>query len=333
MGWARTRKDSMSQYVIGVDIGGTKIAAGIVDEKGGIVAKTVVSTLAEEGFETSLEQVYKSVEELKASGKAGWEEIKGIGVCAPGPLDPFKGVVHNPPNLPGWREVPLAELVSEKFDKPVRLENDANAAGMAEVKWGAAKGYKHVFYVTVSTGIGTAVIIDGKIYHGKNGMAGEGGHVTINYDAKDAVCNCGNTGCVETLASGPGTVRRLLAKLKNAPDEKKAMILAAGEKDDARVTMITVGKAAANGNKTALEAINEEAKLLGIWLGSMISVLDPEIIVIGGGVSMLGELLLATVRKTIPAYTINTRADKTPVVQAKLKNDVGIFGAAAVSPK
>ncbi|MGB2599941.1 MAG: ROK family protein, partial [Candidatus Omnitrophota bacterium] len=196
----------------------------------------------------------------------------------------------------------------------------------------AAKGYKNVFYVTVSTGIGTAVIIDGKVYHGKNGMAGEGGHVTINYDRKDAPCNCGSIGCIEALASGPNTVKHMLKKLKKNP-RLKTNIIDMADGDPRKVTMITLGEAAAEGDRFALDTIKEQGKLLGVWLGSIINLLDPEIIVIGGGVSMIGSLLFKEIRKNIIPYTINIYAKKTPVVQAKLKRNVGIFGAAAVLMK
>ena len=319
---------SMKKY-IGVDIGGTKIAAGIVTRQGKLLETIVVPTLADKGLKSSLNQVYSSITDLVEFSSLTMKDIDGIGVCAPGPLDPAKGIVHNPPNLPGWREVELTTLIRKKFNKKTRLENDANAAGMAEVIWGAAKGYKDVFYVTVSTGIGTAIIIDGKIYHGKNGMAGEGGHVTINYDAKNSKCNCGNTGCIEALAAGPYTVKRLLKRLKKNPGTR-TNILTLANGNPRKVTMVTVGEAALSGDKLALEVIHEEGRLLGIWLGSMISILDPEIIVIGGGVSLLGSLIFKEIRKTIPSATINIRAKKTPVVQAKLKRDVGIFGAASI---
>jgi len=319
----------MKKYVIGVDIGGTKIATGLVSRHGKLIKKVVVPTLSSGGFNTSLNQVYDSIKELVKLAKVKMNDIEGIGLCAPGPLDPLNGIVHNPPNLIGWKEVPLVDLVKKKFRKKAKLENDANAAGMAEVIWGAAKGYKHVFYVTVSTGIGTAIIIDGKIFHGKNGMAGEGGHVTIKYDAKDGKCNCGNIGCIEALASGPYTVKRLKKKLKKNPGLKTNIIdMADGQLKN--ITMAIVGEAAREGDKLALEAIQEEAKFLSVWLGSMISMLDPEIIVIGGGVSLLGNLLFKQIRKQVPSYTINEFAKKTPIVQAQLKRDVGIFGAASV---
>jgi glucokinase len=319
----------MRKYFIGVDIGGTKIATGIINRSGKLKKQIVVPTLADKGFKTSIGQVYQSIESLLDNTKINKKSIEGIGVCAPGPLDPVKGVVHNPPNLPGWKEVPLASLVRKKFRMKTRVENDANAAGMAEVMWGAAKGHKNVFYVTVSTGIGTAVIIGGKIYHGKNGMAGEGGHVTIKHDAKDAKCNCGKVACIEALASGPNTAKRVVKALKKNPRTRTSITGMTGG-DLSKITMITVEKAAKKGDPFAQKVIKEQGYLLGIWLGSIINLLDPEIIVIGGGVSLIGNFLFKEIRKSILSHTINVYAKKTPVVQAKLKRNVGIFGAASI---
>ena len=160
-------------------------------------------------------------------------------------------------------------------------------------------------------------------------MAGESGHVTIDYKAKNVVCNCGNIGCIEAFASGPSTVKRLREKIKKNPGIKTDMIdMVAGRLDE--LNMEVVGKAAIDGDRLAIETIDEEGRLLGIWLGGMISILDPEVVVIGGGVSFLGKPLFDTIRKTIPTHTINIFASKTPVVRAKLKRDVGIFGAASV---
>ena len=319
----------MKPYIIGVDIGGTKIATGMITNKGKLKKKVILPTLADQGFETSIKQVYSSIEGLLKLTGVRKRDIAGIGVCAPGPMDPIKGVVHNPPNLRGWREVPLKKLITKKFKLETKLENDANAAGMAEVIWGGAKGYEQVFYVTVSTGIGTAVIVDGKIYHGKNGMAGEGGHVTIDYNATDAVCACGKIGCIEALASGPGTVRRLRRKLETSRSLKTRILEMVGG-DPAKITMMTIEEAAKQGDELAIEAVKEEGRLLGIWLGSMINVLDPEVIVIGGGVSLVGKSLFDEIRKHTYLHTINIFARSTPIVQARLKNDVGIFGAASL---
>lgn len=322
----------MKKYIIGIDIGGTKVATGLVTEEGKLVDKVVLPTYSKKGFDFSLNQTYLSVEELIRKTRVKKNSIIGIGACAPGPLDPLRGIVHNPPNLKGWSEVPLASLLRKKFGMKAKIENDANCAGMAEVIWGAAKGYRHVFYVTVSTGIGTAIIVDGRIYHGKNGMAGEGGHVTIKYDAYGDKCHCGRYGCIEAMASGPHTVRRLVKKLKKNPKMKTSLRSMVGGKLDT-ITMVTLGDAAAKGDKVALDTIKEEGTLLGIWLGNMINLIDPEIIVIGGGVSSLGKLLFAPAKESILEHTINIHAAKTPVVRARLNRNVGIFGAASIFMK
>ncbi len=318
----------MEKYVLGVDIGGTKIAAGMVSHKGVLGYKTVCPTRAAEGLKVSLAAVYRSIEEVLHKSGVKEKQITGIGVCAPGPLDPLKGIVHNPPNLPFWRELKLAELLQRRYGKTVKIENDANAAGIAEMIWGSAKGYKHIFYVTVSTGIGTAVIIDGKIYHGKNGMAGEGGHVTINYDAFLEKCNCGNIGCIEALASGVYAVKRLRREAVSSSRAGRALIKMGVSKPD--FSYIGLTKAAKKGDKTAMAAVAEQGRILGISLGSMINILDPEIIVVGGGVSANWKLLSPEIKKNIPKHSINVFAGKTPVVRAKLRKDVGILGASSI---
>jgi len=284
--------------VLGIDIGGTKIAAGRVNERAEVLHSSVVPTRASEGFEASMGQVYTAIEENLSP------EVAAIGVCAPGPMNPKTGVIYNPPNLPGWSHVPLAELVSKKFGLPCRAENDANAAGLAETLFGAARGCSNVFYITLSTGIGTGIILNGRIYHGKNGVAGEGGHVAIDYRSQ-AICGCGTPGCIEALASGTA-----IAKRGRTPEE--------------------ISRGVAAGDPEAVAALEEVCLMLAAWLGSVISLLDPDIIVIGGGVSQIGEPLFSRLRRLTPTRTINQFAADTPIVPAHLAANVGILGAAAV---
>jgi len=181
-------------------------------------------------------------------------------------------VVLTPPNLPCWRDIPLARLVSERFGLPAALENDANAAGLAEVLFGAGAAYRDIFYVTVSTGIGTGLIIDRKIYHGKNGVAGEGGHVTVDCRSP-YVCGCGSRGCIEALASGPAMVRRtrvLLEQRHGAP----SLLRTLAHRDLNRITPNMVAEAARRHDSLAREVLDETGFYLGVWLGSMVSLLD-----------------------------------------------------------
>jgi glucokinase len=313
---------------IGIDIGGTKIAGGLVTEKGRLTQSLVVPTRAEKGLETSLGQVLQLIERMirLAGGK---QALRGIGICAPGPLNPRTGVVLTPPNLPGWRNVPLAELVQQRFGLPAVVENDANAAGLAEVLFGAAVGYRDVFYVTVSTGIGTGIIIDKKIYHGKNGVAGEGGHVPVDYQSP-YLCGCGTRGCIEVLASGPGLARRARVRLEQEP-MTASLLRALTRNDLSKITPRMIAAAARRRDPPAQAVLDETGFYLGVWLGGIVSLLDPEAIVIGGGVSEIGKPLFDKVRQTLPQYTINRDfVAALPILPAKLRKAVGVVGAASL---
>jgi glucokinase len=317
----------MDKMIIGVDVGGTKVAGGLVDTKGKLHKSITVPTKAEGGFDSSLGQIMTVIRRLmnQAGGK---DYIKGIGICAPGPLNPHTGVVINPPNLPGWNNVKLTERLEKEFRLPARLENDANAAGLAEVLFGAAVGYRDVFYVTVSTGVGTGIIIDRKIYHGKNGIAAEGGHVTIDYNSPYR-CGCGTYGCIEALAAGPGMARRARVRLEQE-HTLPSLLRERTQNQLGRITPELIDETAAEGDAVAKAIIDETGFFLGVWLASMITLLDPDAIVIGGGVSRIGKPLFDRIRKTIPHYTINRFAKDTPLLPAKLQKDVGIYGSASL---
>jgi glucokinase len=316
------------QLTIGIDIGGTKIAGGLVTGRGRLIRSAVVPTLAARGKDASLGQVYRMVEIMlkQAGGKDG---IRGIGICAPGPLNFRAGLVVNPPNLPGWRNVPLAELVRHRFGLEAAVENDANAAGLAEVLFGAAVAYRDIFYVTQSTGIGTGIIIDKKIYHGKNGVAGEGGHVVVDCHSPYR-CGCGAHGCIEALASGPAMVRRARVLLEQE-HAVPSLLRTLARGNQSRLTPKLIAAAAARGDALARSILDETGRYVGVWLGAIVSLLDPEAIVIGGGVSQIGKPLFDRIRQAIPNYTINRDFVKSlPILPAKLQRDVGIYGAASL---
>jgi len=318
----------MPKLIIGIDIGGTKIAGGLVNLKGSLVRSLIVPTLAERGFDASFGQILSVIEQL--IGLAGGKpNIAGIGICAPGPLNPKTGLVINPPNLPGWRNIQLGRRVEKKFGLPAKVENDANAAGLAEVLFGAAVGYRDIFYVTVSTGIGTGIIINKKIYHGKNGVAGEGGHVSIDYRSSYR-CGCGTLGCIEALAAGPGMARRARVRLEQE-HTAPSLLRELTQGHLSRITPKMIEEAARKDDPIAREILDETGFYLGVWLAGMITLLDPEAIVIGGGVAQIGKPLFDNIRRTIPDYTINRLfARKTPLLAAKLQKNVGIFGAASL---
>ncbi len=318
----------MPKLIVGIDVGGTKVAGGLVNLKGHLVKSLIVPTRAEEGFETSFQQILILIEQLieHAGGKP---HVAGIGICAPGPLNPKTGLVINPPNLPGWRNIQLARRVEKKFGLQAKVENDANAAGLAEVLFGAAVGYRDIFYVTVSTGIGTGIIINKKIYHGKNGVAGEGGHVSIDYRSPYR-CGCGTQGCIEALAAGPGIARRARVRLEQE-HAAPSLLRELTQGHLSRITPKMIEEAARNGDPIAREILDETGFYLGVWLAGMITLFDPEAIVIGGGVAKIGKPLFDKIRETIPHYTINRLfARKTPLLPAKLQTNVGVFGAASL---
>ena len=315
--------------IIGLDIGGTKLAGGVLkgEVSGGeiqLLERRERPSQAQRGVAASLAQVHDLLSELmSAAGHHG--PVAGIGVCSPGPLNPETGVVFNPTNMRGWVNIPLAAEVTRRFQIPCRIENDANGAGLAEALFGAARGLPRVFYTTVSTGIGTGIIFDGRVYHGKNGVAGEGAHVSIDYLSSQR-CTCGSFGCIESLASGTAIARRAREGVDKGGGSK--MVALAGSAE--AITAETVARAASMGDALAIRLLDEAGEMLGAWLGNIVSLLDPDIIVIGGGVSKIGEPLFQKIRETVPCRSVNPFAAETPIVAAQLQSDVGIFGAAAV---
>jgi glucokinase len=318
----------MSKLIVGIDVGGTKVAGGLVNLKGQLVKSLVVPTRAEKGFKASYAQIAHLISRLITMA-GGAERVVGVGLCAPGPLNPKTGLVINPPNLPGWRNIRLAHMLEKQFHLPAKVENDANAAGLAEVLFGAAVGYRDVFYVTVSTGIGTGVIIDKKIYHGKNGVGGEGGHVSIDYRSPYR-CGCGTLGCIEALAAGPAMVRRSRVALEQE-HERPSLLRDITGGDPRKITPLVIQEAARRGDGLAQSIIDDTGFYLGAWLGGMMSLFDPEAIIIGGGVAQIGKPLFDKIRQTMPDYTINRRfVESLPILPAKLQKNVGVFGAASV---
>lgn len=318
----------MRDLTVGIDVGGTKVAGGLLTSKGRLVKSVLVPTRAEDGVEISFKQVQRVIERLIGAA-GGKENVRGIGLCSPGALDRRTGLVINAPNLPGWEELHLARELEKIFDLPARVENDANTAGLAEALYGAGVGFRDVFYVTISTGIGTGIIIDGKIYHGSQGVAGEGGHVSIDFRSPYR-CSCGTLGCIEVLASGPAIARRARIKLEQEHTAPSLLrTLTRGKLE--RITPEMIAKAAGAGDSIARFVLDETGFYLGVWLGGMISLLDPGAIVIGGGVARIGKPLFAKMREALLEYTLNPKmAEKIPLVPAKLRDHVGVYGAASL---
>ena len=307
---------------VGVDVGGTKVAAGVVNAKGEISAQVRVGMVADSSPKRGLDSVLSAIAHvLPHDTKA----IAGIGICAPGPLDPKTGVILNPPNVPCWRDFPLAAAVQKKYSVPVKVDNDANAAALAEARWGAARGYKNVFYTGIGTGIGTGIVFGGKIYHGRTGSAGEGGHVSVDY--RGPVCGCGKPGCVEVYASGTAITRR--AQKEVAAGKQSAMLAMAHGEVEA-INGIIVGKAVEIGDPVAKKIMDETVEIVSVWLSNIVDMLDPEVIVIGGGAAALYGPYLGKLGQRMPELAVNPRAKEIPIVSARYGADSGIAGGAAL---
>jgi glucokinase len=310
--------------ILGVDVGGTKVAVGVVDRQGKILAQGRRAMVAQGTAETAFDAVTAAIDAILSPTQ---DNVSSIGICAPGPLDPKSGVVLNPPNLPCWRNFPLAEKIRAKYGVPVKVDNDANAAALAETRWGAARGYRYVFYATIGTGIGTGIVFDGTIYHGKTGSAGEGGHVSIDY--RGPVCGCGKRGCIEILAAGTAIAVRARAKLQADP-ARHSIVLDLADGRIASVTSELVGRAYAAGDGLAREVLTETAELLTVWLGNIVDLLDPDVLVMGGGVAAMLQPFFADIKNGLPQWCVNPFAAEIPLVLARYGADAGVAGGAAL---
>lgn len=313
----------MDKIVIGVDLGGTKINTGIVDEKGRVLGSTKVPTLAKEGPYPIIERIKKSIYEVLDEAKMGLGSIYGIGIISPGPIDSDKGLVINPSNLPGWDHIPIVNILKEEFKLPVMLDNDANAAALAEYLFGSGRGSKNFVYITISTGIGGGIIIDGKLYRGANSNAAEVGHMTIDY--KGPKCNCGNIGCFEAFASGTAIARfakEAVQKGRNTLIKE----LAGGNE----ITAQHVFEAAALKDPMALELIDNEAFYLGIGISNIIAFANPERIAIGGGVSKQWDMFYGRMMETVEKRALKPMIEVCEIVKSELRDNIGVLGAAAI---
>ena len=322
-----TTQTEANACAIGVDVGGTKVAAGFVDAHGEIHQHTRVPMNSRGTAEEGLAAVTGAIDELLKLAPGTSNASRRIGICAPGPLDPYTGVVLNPPNVTCWRNYPLADEIARRYGGSVKLENDAKSAGLAETLWGAGRGFRNVFYTCIGTGIGAGILFDGKIYHGRTGAADEAGHLVLDYHGPR--CGCGKKGCIETLAAGPAIARRARAQLAAGAGKESVMLeLAGGEIET--VTSEIVGRAYEAGDSLAKEVLFETVELITIWLGNVVDLLEPDVIIIGGGVAAMLTPFFGEIRKGLPAWCMNQRCLEIPIVLARYGAESGIAGGAAL---
>ncbi len=291
----------MKKIIIGIDLGGTKIAAAAADECGCILSEIIVPTEARKGKKQVIHNIVKAVECLSRSMKA---KIEKIGIGVPGPIDFNTGMVMDPPNLPGWKKVNLKAEISKFIRAPIFIDNDANCAALGEALFGAGINARDFIYITVSTGIGGGIIIDRKLYRGVSGSAGEFGHMII--DPSGFKCGCGNKGDFEAMASGTSIKTR------------------SGE--DAMAIHIR----AQQGDKKALKVVEETAKYLGIGIANLVNILNPELVIVGGGLSNMGELLLKPARREFNLHALALPKRSVRIVRSKLGARAGLLGAIAL---
>ncbi|MBI4187471.1 MAG: ROK family protein [Chloroflexi bacterium] len=309
--------------VIAVDIGGTNIRVAIVSAAGQVVARESRPTLADEGPQAVIERILSAIAGLLDRGGLEPAQLDGISIAAAGAVDARRGVITASPNLPGWHDVPLQSVIREKFRADTFLTNDANAAALGEHRFGAGRGTSNLVYITVSTGIGGGIIIGGKLYSGSWGSAGEVGHMTI--DADGPRCGCGNDGCLEALASGTAVAREAIARIRQG----QASCLADMVKGEvANITAREVEQAARGGDSLASEVILRAATYLGIGVANLINIFDPEMIVIGGGMSRMGDMLFGPVRRTVSKRAYTAAAGAVRIIPSELGDDAGVIGAA-----
>ncbi|WP_243356121.1 ROK family protein [Bacillus litorisediminis] len=297
---------------IGIDIGGTKIAIGVVDENGKILSDTQFPTEVELGPDNAMKQIISHVSEMREKHK----EIAGIGIGCPGPIDTKKGIVVNPPNLKTWHDYPVVQEIESAFQMPVRLLNDADAAALGEYFFTYRHTYLHVLYLTVSTGIGGGIIINGRLYEGASSGAGEIGHSVI--EPNGPLCGCGKRGCLEALASGTALTRIWKQRLANAGSPIEPTW---GGKE--------LFAQAESGDSLANEVIEESSEYIALGLSQTIQTLNPELLILGGGVVIGQPEFYKKIRKKLSFYLLNPHKQALQIERASHGAMAGVKGAAA----
>lgn len=317
-----------SKFIVGVDLGGTNIVVCAMSADGGQQhGLHMEPTRAEEGADAVIARMARMVNEtvaitMQETGVAR-DAIRGVGIGAPGPLDRDAGVVLVAPNL-GWHNVPLRDRITELTGLPAALDNDANCATYGEWWIGAAKGARNVIGITIGTGIGGGIILDGVLYHGSSDVAGEIGHTTIDQTGRR--CGCGNYGCLEAYASGTAIAERAREALSYDQDSILPSMVGG---DVSRITAATVYEAASKGDAVATEVVRDTARFLGTGLANLLNILNPDVVVIAGGVTQAGEALFAPLRAEVRRRAFKPAVDACRIVPGLLPGTAGVVGAVA----
>lgn len=310
----------MKRFKIGVDVGGTNVKIALVDKKGSIVYSNTVPTMAEMGYEYTINNIKQAITDLMRESQTSKDSIEGIGFGFPGQIDCNTGVVRILPNIPGWINVPVAQIMEKEFGIPVKLDNDVRCAALGELNFGAGQGCLNLICVTVGTGIGSGLIVNGKIVRGASNAAGEIGHVKLQMQ-DGPICGCGDTGCMEAYASGPAIVEMAQDYIRGGKSTKFR------ELANPDITPYIVAEAAKQGDVVAKRIFEIMGEYIGIGLSSVVNLLNPEKIIIGGGVADAGDILFEPVKRTIKERAMPIQGASVEVVPAQLGNSAGVIGA------
>ena len=305
---------------IGIDVGGTNVKIALVNDKGGIVYSNSIPTRAEMGYEYTVNSMKDAIRELLKETNSQPKDIEGMGFGFPGQIDCQKGVVRLAPNIPGWVDVPIAEIMQKEFKITTKVDNDVRCAALGELNFGAGKGCQNLVCITVGTGIGSGLIINGKLVRGASNAAGEIGHIKLDMTG-GPLCGCGDRGCLEAFASGPSIVAMAEEYIKGGKSTKYR------ELANPDITPYIVSVAAQQGDAVAKRIFTIIGEYIGIGLASVVNLLNPEKIIIGGGVAAAGDILLNPIKETLVKRAMPISGAAVEVVPAQLGNTAGVIGA------
>jgi N-acetylglucosamine repressor len=310
-------------YLAGLDIGVYKAIALVIDLHGSVVSRARIELSPAQGREESLRQILAMTRDVLASLGPARGKVMGIGVSAPGVLDPERGLLIWAPNLRGWQDTPLVEIVREELGMFCCLEHDAKAMALGEARLGAGRGRKNIFSIIVGHGIGAGILINGELYHGFRSTAGEFGHITVN--PAGPICNCGNRGCLEVMASGRAIAASAIRAVHTAGDTG-IMKLVEGHIE--RITAKVVAQAAADGDELALRLMREAAEYIGIGLADVLNLLSPELVILGGGVANAGSFFIEEIERTALSRSYPSRVSAPEFALSALGENASAVGAA-----
>ncbi len=311
----------MKKNRIGIDVGGTNVKIALVNDSGKIIYSNSVPTRAEMGYEYTVNNIKQAIYDLLKETKLEAKEIEGIGFGFPGQVDYKSGVVRLAPNIPGWVDVPIAKMIEDEFHIPTRVDNDVRCAALGELKYGAGKGCENLICITVGTGIGSGLIVNGKLVRGASNAAGEIGHIKLQIH-DGPICGCGDTGCMEAFASGPAIVAMAEEYILGGKSTKYREMANGGD-----ITPFIVAEAAKAGDPVARRIFSRIGEYIGIGMASVVNLLNPEKIIIGGGVADAGDILLDPLKDTLKKRAMKIAGETVEVVPAQLGNTAGVIGA------